>query len=714
MKKVTMFILCFCGSFFIYYQNVFAAGACDITVSPATDCEIGEYGIFSDPSMDKIIANKCPNNTTKENEYCTTYCRQDAKTIFPREIGPLAADQYDAILGGNHFRWDDITIDISKECVTEIDYDKWLADYNAAIETVIDTAMQYLGELHQQSTDKIKVPASKYPTNCRKAIGTETATADKNTEYLRRQQSGMNEQACKNIGGTWSGAGSGEHAHDSLCVWYEPYVTYSCETANSKVKGQNNDYKPNQNKGLCERTKYKYGNIHRYVKLEWNDAPPIRSLGERTYCDLGEKPYMDDATDQYFYGEYMKALQVAKNIKSKLSNCSNKANSELGSIKKSKPGVSVKWKDPMGVYSIGSNDIIQYIGTLVNTDEKVTVAEKAPSTVPKVTCNLPSPGSSTSLGQINSSCTITVENISGIAYTKYGKKVTKTYNYKMPSNKFNYILKETGESVDSNSPKVTETIKNNYRYIDIGYPNYPVHYTTPTGEYPIQLIYTNLGVNGYFTNKLPNKIGRYDCTYKVINRIKTCPQGECPDPDPEDPDGGGSNPPSGGGDGSPLGINIVYRPISLTDPFPGESGRGRTAGQNWTKDDINRYIKNNRGTSTNKVYNKTPLYSFTLDAKAIKAIRNYNKTVKEGYSDFNLTCSSKKNGKQCKSKFLKNITNYGVKVNANTCLNSTDFYGCAGKPNQDKIKCALNKDKKYVCANCATNPDSPLCKEGNK
>ena len=51
--------------------------------------------------------------------------------------------------------------------------------------------------------------------------------------------------------------------------------------------------------------------------------------------------------------------------------------------------------------------------------------------------------------------------------------------------------------------------------------------------------------------------------------------------------------------------------------------------------------------------NKDPMYTITLDAEAISAIRSYNdKTV---YSDYNMECDA--DGVICKSKLLKLLKN---------------------------------------------------------
>ncbi len=114
---------------------------------------------------------------------------------------------------------------------------------------------------------------------------------------------------------------------------------------------------------------------------------------------------------------------------------------------------------------------------------------------------------------------------------------------------------------------------------------------------------------------------------------------------------------------TPDGRDIIYRPIDLIDPFPGQSASTRNTGTNWCSYDIknNKLICNgkpasatslgkdgnpivytdiidNRGTKGYTVYDKNPLYSVELDANAIKQIQKYN--AGNSYDDWsNITYS---------------------------------------------------------------------------
>lgn len=148
------------------------------------------------------------------------------------------------------------------------------------------------------------------------------------------------------------------------------------------------------------------------------------------------------------------------------------------------------------------------------------------------------------------------------------------------------------------------------------------------------------------------------------------------------------------------GIKIIYRTISLSNPFPSydadakitQSGLkkgmfndnifGRYPGSNWNSEKIvKQVILNNRGVDGDEVYNKTPLYTFVLNSKTIKEIRKYNK--KNDYDDFKLSCK-KNNSSACVSSFVHNTSLSGLQTSLtySTCggkLTSGNFYTCADK-----------------------------------
>lgn len=194
-----------------------------------------------------------------------------------------------------------------------------------------------------------------------------------------------------------------------------------------------------------------------------------------------------------------------------------------------------------------------------------------------------------------------LSNVSNLPWNEVvATEVDKNVYYSLPVNTFRYVDKVNIQSKDTPS-------SNGLSY-DIGYPNIPVHYLTKEGEYPIKLLYSNLGENGKFDSYLSTiqGYGVYECKYKVMMTEYT----------------------------------FVYRTIDLNNPFPGKNGSGRQVGANW---------QNNKNIISADTFNKAPMYKITLNSKAIKTIRDYNK--QNPYDDFKMICE---NGSNCKSNFLRN------------------------------------------------------------
>lgn len=131
--------------------------------------------------------------------------------------------------------------------------------------------------------------------------------------------------------------------------------------------------------------------------------------------------------------------------------------------------------------------------------------------------------------------------------------------------------------------------------------------------------------------------------------------------------------------------DVIYRPISLIEPFPGKDGNKRTPGNNWNKiikttdgkvySYGDYYIRLRRGYKDYEIYQTEPLYVIKLDGNKIQAIRKYND--KHDYNDFELTCI---NGENCVSNFLRGATqDFSINlIDSGTCknINSHNFDSC--------------------------------------
>ncbi len=117
---------------------------------------------------------------------------------------------------------------------------------------------------------------------------------------------------------------------------------------------------------------------------------------------------------------------------------------------------------------------------------------------------------------------------------------------------------------------------------------------------------------------------------------------------------------------------LIFRPIDLSNPFPGKSGSGRTSGKNWNQSTIYTFI-----TSRQDAYEKKPLYSFTLTSSEISEIRKYNDS--HNYDDFTLTCTD---GSTCYSSFIRNYLTESKSNCYNNSKSVESFNSCANYSNR--------------------------------
>lgn len=152
------------------------------------------------------------------------------------------------------------------------------------------------------------------------------------------------------------------------------------------------------------------------------------------------------------------------------------------------------------------------------------------------------------------------------------------------------------------------------------------------------------------------------------------------------------------------GLRIIYRTISLENPFPSKTAdaiitqdgltigmfnddvKGRYPGTNWNdqklvQNHILTVTRNKTKIDGSNIYQSEPLYRFELNTATINAIRDYNEKREEngGYDDLTLECRLG-NSKACVSeKFVHNQELSGLV--SGLCMNSTNktnFYQCSG------------------------------------
>lgn len=249
---------------------------------------------------------------------------------------------------------------------------------------------------------------------------------------------------------------------------------------------------------------------------------------------------------------------------------------------------------------------------------------------------------------------------------------TKKIRYSLNSGLYRYVYKENNLSVN--------TIPNNNNvnsYIYMPYGNIPIAYKTADGTYDISFTYSKLGhqdgtgttaidkiMEDIYANEYDDiPYGDWSCQYTITSDLI-----------PEYSNNSG--------------INVIYRPIDLNNPFPDIDGQGRKVGSNWCFgndcSNTNYLVKQ---VITENPLPSEPMYSFILTPSVIQQIRKYNKN--NSYSDFKLECEGE-TGKACVSEFLTglidgNLNNASFDAQAEgSCVynpfarvnNSTYFYEC--------------------------------------
>lgn len=277
-------------------------------------------------------------------------------------------------------------------------------------------------------------------------------------------------------------------------------------------------------------------------------------------------------------------------------------------------------------------------------------------------------------------------------YDWYGKTFVAMYEYRLDNGFYKWVRLPEGVS---QSTKPTGDYEKYNRFIDIGFPNYPIHFATPGAHYEgLNIKITNIGNNNYLSRTYQTELTNYnhllpdehlsernnnnellhDCYYVVEDGEPYCP-------------------PKGCNVNDDLGsVRIIYRPISLANPFPSIDADGRNTGSNWctlnseddekdcsnTNESVEKYILNNRNTQADSVYSKEPMYQITLDPALIRRIRDYNKQT--NYDDYNMYCSSDNAGKECRSHFVVGgMEETGLATLSDSfsgCGTDADFYAC--------------------------------------
>lgn len=174
----------------------------------------------------------------------------------------------------------------------------------------------------------------------------------------------------------------------------------------------------------------------------------------------------------------------------------------------------------------------------------------------------------------------------------------------------------------------------------------PIKYSITFGSKIIDSLNIRSTNSGVYSNSTA-------CAYTVKNKIIETPS------DPQDSDD----------------LNLEFRIIDTTNPFPGKSGTVRTVGDNWCEKDSDGNIVSCNGSkeenslvesvmNNNNSYNQIgegAKYTIRLTASDIKQIRKYNNEeidgVKRQYSDYSITCETKNGEEVCTSSVIESMKN---------------------------------------------------------
>lgn len=594
-----------------------------VTVDCPNNCNSITYGTIKDTDKwDQCIFG---NSSFYEwgNQYCSFYCRETVTYDFPSSSFTVNAGGHFTV--GNVIQlaphWGPVHFVGRSECRTQqIKWSQFESDWDAANRNVASKWDDYQIAIKKQSL-----------------IDSASRSSSRNCDYYCDSNiwaGGQYFSCCKKTEKKWLECKTGSK---NECVKHDLLTGQCLERKNTCVGGYSDtEY-------ICTEkdTPYDHGYTYTSGSTTYKRYDgSTTTIGPISWCSTSSTPSAGVSSAR---SAYQSAVSRRESLENDIYQCNNweRAYDQFS------PSVQVGYTD----FHYGSS-----VFTLNKTLERRTQSQyfvngnnnpsvdtyKATGTRSKYECKTD-----------GKACTLT----GTITYPKNDwvrQYTTKEYDYNLPNNTYRYILKPSGES--------TSTISSPYtNYIDLGYGNLPVHYSRPSGNYDIYLTFNSFGTNQKFNTYIQNKqcSNRYDCQYRVINDFMDNPNNPTTDPE---------------------GLDVVFRVISLTNPFPGKNGTGRTPGSNWNSDSIQKYITRNRNLQDpERIYfDREPMYEIKLTPSVIRQIRSYNRTQTlynhGGYADFNLDCETG-TGRQCKSRFIRET--FRTYFNQSRCGMSNDWNRCS-------------------------------------
>lgn len=577
-------------------------------------------GKIEDPMMCTILDNNITKDKYKTNlgnQYCDIYCRNSYTYTF---MGKAEA------LSGRYFQYDvwstyadhtdpnkqylSTVVKVTKECASDIDYDKWKTDFMNAYDNV---------RVKWNAYKSIESQVNHTSNPITESATCNAVTADKCTRKCLSYQCKTYKCAIYNTDGSCRKRLSG----DSNCEEYYSDEAHCTNFRESEGSG-------------CSTTNvsctYYTWNDAKYRQTNSDGSREVIDASGKSSCTVTCNRDCSGCHDSVINGghptmgtqktEYDAAVRRVEMLLTMINNCnmSNQLSSVIEEVSKyiNNNKLNINYEESYNnlintegelllnsgnKYSLdikyGDNDDISSYCASCKSEMSSLSATSKTDTVSKWVCE----GSET-----NAKCSL----------TKVTVPANKVVNVKLTTEAIYY--QNTPFSANVYTGNIVNSSGGDNR-LELGTHVYPVDKQKTTDDKVVTAIYYN---------DIENKERTYTCTYNVISEVMNydCEDGHhiCPP--------GFITGSSGGGE-----FGLYFRTISLNKVF------NASIPYNWSGVKANNAVENIESLG-DRLWAETPAYSVTLSPSDISNIKKYNKD--RNYLDYSLSCK----GYYCTSSFL--------------------------------------------------------------
>lgn len=567
---------------------------CEITSACTSNCDNPGGGVIADTSEWRCLfaTKKTEDSRIKkeENRYCQIACREEISLIYPGKDTLVTAGSHFTIGGtGIVNNWGPINVTGTRECRTTgplnsssdyIDWSGFVSDYQTANIKVVNAWDAYQIERNRLASIN---GATKSSSACDWEYNLSSSTAwSSGSTYTTTKSSGSLPNAT---------------ATSPSLVTITQYSFVSSQTTETGTTYTYKSRTSTYNKSVVGYTMLAKSSYYKGIDRKVSN-----------WCS-SSSPASTNVSSKY--SNYTNEVRARSALLSDINECNNLEDN----YNNLDPKLELKYDAPSGPNYGGTfpleytsnTENKEYYGVKTSTSESIDSYKDA-GTIISYDC-----GSSSN--SISAQCTTKI-NVNYPKNDTYRLITRKANIFKLAGDTYRWVTKPAGISISSKP--------SGGNFIDIGYPNLPVHATTPAGNYDISLTLLSLGSDHSFNKEITSDdCSDYLCYYEVEKGI-IVEKGQ---------------------------LLPIFRPVSLEEPFPGSLGSGRIPGANWTPNDIKDVIVNNRGVKGSEIYKLEPMYEVNLSQLDIIKIREYNRKANDGYADFNLVCE-KETGNECRSSFI--------------------------------------------------------------